>query len=204
MSRVGRPAIWHVGRSRSWAELDQRSARLAGYLAGNSGQAGRLAAAADDDVSYLGDPVATAASFPVVDGQRYCAPGDLGTVAADGSVTLLGRGNRVINTGGEKVFAEEVEQAVTSHPAIEDAYVIGMPDERFGQRIVAVAAVRPGTRPSAGEIADHVGGLLAGYKRPRDVVFVPRLRRSPSGKADLRWARKTAERALRGRPPVQP
>jgi fatty-acyl-CoA synthase len=117
-------------------------------------------------------------------------------------VILLGRGSRVINTGGEKVFAEEVEQAVTAHPAIQDAYVIGLPDERFGQRIVAVAAVRPGARPAAEEIRDHVGGLLAGYKRPRTVVFVPELRRSPSGKADLRWAREVAENALHGRPPA--
>jgi 3-oxocholest-4-en-26-oate---CoA ligase len=166
-----------------------------------SGHVGRLAAPAGQDVRYLGDAAATAASFPVIDGQRYCAPGDLATIEADGSVYLLGRGSRVINTGGEKVFAEEVEQAVTSHPAIEDAYVVGMPDERFGQRIVAVVAVRPGAQPSAEEIRDHVGELLAGYKRPRSVVFVPELRRSPSGKADLRWARKVAEAAVSGRQP---
>ena len=169
-----------------------------------SGQAGRLAAPADEHVRYLSDPGATDAAFPVIDGQRYCAPGDLATIEPDGSVVLLGRGSRVINTGGEKVFAEEVEQAVAAHPAIRDAYVIGLPDERFGQRIVAVAAARPGARPSAGEIRDHVGGLLAGYKRPRTVVFVPELRRSPSGKADLRWAREVAEKALHGRQPGAP
>ena len=169
-----------------------------------SGRAGRLAAPADEHVRYLSDPGATDAAFPVVDGQRYCAPGDLATVEPDGSVVLLGRGSRVINTGGEKVFAEEVEQAVAAHPAIGDAYVIGLPDERFGQRIVAVAAVEPGARPSAEEIRDHVGGLLAGYKRPRAVVFVPELRRSPSGKADLRWARDVAEQALQGRQPGAP
>jgi acyl-CoA synthetase (AMP-forming)/AMP-acid ligase II len=155
-----------------------------------SGEVGHIAAPAASQTRYLGDPVKSAQTFRVVDGVRYVFPGDLATVSADGSVTLLGRGSRVINTGGEKVFAEEVEQVVAEHPAVVDVAVVGVPDPRWGQRIVAVVA-RSG-QVTAEEIAEHVGTRLAGYKRPREVVFVPEIRRSPAGKADLSWARQVA------------
>jgi 3-oxocholest-4-en-26-oate---CoA ligase len=153
-----------------------------------SGEVGLLAAPADDDIHYLGDPGATAGTYRVIAGRRWCIPGDMATVEADGSLVFKGRGNRVINTGGEKVFAEEVEEVLGLHPDVADVYVVGVPDERFGQRIAAVIQPRPGTSLSKEDVADFVGQHLAGYKRPRVVTFVPRLQRQLTGKADLAWA----------------
>ncbi|MQA08150.1 MAG: AMP-binding protein [Pseudonocardiaceae bacterium] len=160
-----------------------------------SGQTGYLAAPVSDDVSYLDDPEKTAQTFRTLGGTRYAVPGDLVRVQSDGSLVLLGRGNRVINTGGEKVFAEEVERVVGEHPAVADVNVVGLPDERWGERIAAVVAVRPGAELTADELGEHVGAYLAGYKRPRDIVFVPEVRRRPTGKSDLAWARTVALRA---------
>ncbi|GHF81214.1 fatty-acyl-CoA synthase [Amycolatopsis bartoniae] len=152
-----------------------------------SGVVGRIAAPTQPETRYLDDPSASAATFRVVDGTRYVFSGDFGTIAEDGSLVLLGRGSRVINTGGEKVFAEEVEQVLATHPAVQDVIVVGAPDPRWGQRVVAVVVARG--ELTADEVSDHVGAELAGYKRPRDVVFVPEIRRSPAGKADLAWVR---------------
>jgi fatty-acyl-CoA synthase len=142
----------------------------------------------------MGDPARSATTFVDLGGTRYVVPGDLATVQQDGSLVLLGRGSRVINTGGEKVFAEEVEQVIARRPGVADVIVVGLPDERWGHRIVAVVARDPaaGPGPDAREIQDEVAAELAGYKKPRDVVFVERVRRSPSGKADLTWARDVA------------
>jgi len=122
-------------------------------------------------------------------------PGDLASLEADGTVVFQGRGSRVINTGGEKVFAEEVETVVLTHPAIRDALVVGVPDERWGTRIAVVAALRPGADLDLAGLRAHVGRELAGYKRPRDLVVVPEVHRSPAGKADLGWARQVARDA---------
>src|SRR5438067_7678557 len=130
-----------------------------------SGVVGQLAAPAPE-TRYLDDPERSAQTFRMIDGTRYVLAGDLATIAEDGSLILLGRDSRVINTGGEKVFAEEVEQVIARHPAVEDVNVIGAPDTRWGHRIVAVVARRPGVSLTAEEVADHVGGVLAGYKRP--------------------------------------
>ena len=159
-----------------------------------SGEIGFLAAPAPEEAGYLGDPQKTAETFKYIDGQRYAVPGDMAILEADGTLTLLGRDNRVINTGGEKVFAEEVENVICAHPDVLDANVVGMPDERFGQRIVAVVAPRPGAELTAEQIREHVGSQLADYKRPREVVFVPEIQRSPSGKSDLAWARQAVEK----------
>lgn len=157
------------------------------------GIVGRLAAPCSDEVRYLGDPEKSAATFIDIDGRRYCVPGDMATVQEDGSLVLLGRGSRVINTGGEKVFAEEVEQVIARLPGVADVTVVGLPDEHWGHRIVAVVARDPAARRlDAARIQEAVAAELAGYKKPRDVVFVERVRRSPSGKADLSWARETA------------
>jgi 3-oxocholest-4-en-26-oate---CoA ligase len=128
----------------------------------------------------------------MIGGSRWAVPGDLASLAADGSVIFHGRGSRVINTGGEKVFAEEVENVVLTHPAVRDAMVVGIPDERWGSRIAVVAALAPGARLSLAELAEHVGRQLAGYKRPRKLVIQPELRRTPAGKADLGWALRAA------------
>jgi fatty-acyl-CoA synthase len=156
-----------------------------------SGQVGMLAAPADDETRYLGDEAKTAETFRTLGGRRWVVPGDLASIEADGSVTFRGRGSRVINTGGEKVFAEEVEQALIEHPGVRDALVVGLPDQRLGHRVTAIVAPVD-SAPAADALIAHVAGRLADYKKPRGVLFVPDIRRSPSGKADLRWAQAVA------------
>ena len=158
-----------------------------------SGEVGMLAAPTDDEIGYLGDSEKTALTFRTFGGRRWVVTGDLASLDADGSITFRGRGSRIINTGGEKVFAEEVEQAIIEHPGVRDALVVGVPDERFGQRVAAVVAPAADGELTADTVAAHVGERLAGYKKPRTVVFVPDVRRSPSGKPDLRWARDVAQ-----------
>jgi fatty-acyl-CoA synthase len=162
-----------------------------------SGQVGRLAAPADDEIGYLGDDEKTAETFRTFGGRRWVIPGDLASLEADGSVTFRGRGSRVINTGGEKVFAEEVEHVLIEHPGVRDALVVGLPDQRWGQRVTAVVAPASGEL-TADALVAHVRERLADYKQPRGIVFVPGIRRSPSGKADLRWAQAVAAEAASG------
>jgi fatty-acyl-CoA synthase len=164
-----------------------------------SGQVGMLAAPADGEIGYLGDEAKTAQTFRSYGGKRWVVPGDLASVAADGSVTFHGRGSRVINTGGEKVFAEEVEQVLIEHPGVRDALVVGLPDQRWGHRVTAVVAPVSDGGPTADELTEHVAGRLAAYKKPRGIVFVDDVRRSPSGKADLRWAQAAAAGGDAGR-----
>jgi fatty-acyl-CoA synthase len=166
-----------------------------------SGQIGMLAAPADAHIRYQGDDGATAKTFREFGGRRWVVPGDMASVEADGTVLFHGRGSRVINTGGEKVYAEEVEQALLTHPAVADAMVVGAPDERWGSRIVAVVALHPGAELTTEQARAYIGERLADHKRPRDVVVVDQLKRSPSGKADLRWAQQIAtEPATAGTP----
>jgi 3-oxocholest-4-en-26-oate---CoA ligase len=157
-----------------------------------SGQVGVLAAPADDDIGYLGDAAKTVQTFRTLGGRRWVVPGDLASVEADGSITFRGRESRVINTGGEKVFAEEVEQVLIEHPGVRDALVVGLPDRRFGHRVTAVVAPVSDGELTADSLRQFVAGRLADYKKPRTVVFVDSVRRSPSGKADLRWAQAVA------------
>lgn len=151
-----------------------------------SGRAGRLALGGRIPVGYYKDDEKTAATFVTIDGARYSVPGDYARVEADGSLTLLGRGSVSINTGGEKVFPEEVEEALKTHPAVRDAAVVGVPDERFGQAITAVVELTAGADASEEELTEHVKARLAHFKAPRHVVFVPSLGRSPAGKVDYR------------------
>jgi fatty-acyl-CoA synthase len=125
-------------------------------------------------------------------GRRWVVPGDLASIESDGSITFRGRGSRVINTGGEKVFAEEVEQVLIEHPGVRDALVVGLPDERWGHRVTAVVAPRDDADVSEAALVAHVAARLADYKKPRSIVFVAGVQRSPSGKADLRWAEAVA------------
>jgi len=161
-------------------------------VAPGSGQVGMLAAPANDQIGYLGDDAKTAETFRSFGGRRWVVTGDLASIEADGSITFRGRGSRVINTGGEKVFAEEVEQVLIEHSGVRDALVVGLPDARFGHRVTAVVAPADGYEPSAEDLVAHVAGRLADYKKPRGIVFVAAIRRSPSGKADLRWAQEVA------------
>ncbi|KUJ65511.1 acyl-CoA synthetase [Streptomyces albus subsp. albus] len=154
------------------------------------GEPGRIALRGHVPLGYHNDPAKSAETFFERDGERWVLLGDMATVDADGVVTVLGRGSQCINTGGEKVYPEEVEQALKAHPDVYDALVAGVPDERWGSRVAAV--VQP--RPDAGKLTEdavraHCRARLAGYKIPRTVVFTDRIQRSPSGKADYRWAR---------------
>ena len=157
-----------------------------------SGQVGALVAPTDDEIAYLGDAAKTAETFRTFGGRRWVMTGDLASVAADGSITFHGRGSRIINTGGEKVFAEEVEQVLIEHPGVRDALVVGVPDPRWGHRVAAVVAPAGDPEPTPDALVAYVAGRLADYKKPRAIVFVPEIRRSPSGKADLRWAQAAA------------
>jgi 3-oxocholest-4-en-26-oate---CoA ligase len=140
-------------------------------------------------LGYYKDPARTAAMFAEVDGKRYAVPGDMARVEDDGTVTLLGRGNTCVNTGGEKVFPEEVEGALKSHPEVFDALVIGVPDERLGQRVAALVQLRPGSAADLGALQEHVRRQIAGYKVPRSIWLAQAIRRTVSGKAGYAWAR---------------
>jgi len=136
-----------------------------------------------------------ATTFVEWDGRRWSLTGDMATVAADGTITLLGRGSLCINTGGEKVYPEEVEGVLRQSRAVYDVVVVGVPDERWGERVVAIVQLAPGTEPTEGELMTLVRASLAGYKVPKQVVFVDEVVRSPSGKADYRWAAEVAASA---------
>jgi acyl-CoA synthetase (AMP-forming)/AMP-acid ligase II len=160
------------------------------------GVIGKLARRGRVPLGYYKDPVKTAATFPVIDGVRWAVPGDHARIEDDGTITVLGRGSVSINTGGEKVYPEEVEAALKAQPAVFDAVVVGVPDSRWGERVVAVVQPRDGTTPQLDELDAHVREHVAGYKAPRDVVLVDEIVRSPSGKPDYRWAKATATERL--------
>jgi fatty-acyl-CoA synthase len=153
-------------------------------VAPGSGQKGVLALGGRNPLGYYKDPDKTAATFREIGGVRYSVPGDYATVEADGSIQLLGRGSVVINTGGEKVFPEEVEEALKVHPAVQDAVAVGVPDERFGEIVTAAVELAPGTEATSSELIEHVRGRLAAYKAPRHIRFVSSIGRSPAGKVD--------------------
>ncbi len=156
------------------------------------GVVGKLARRGRVPLGYYKDPDKSAATFPVVDGVRWSVPGDHARIEPDGTITVLGRGSVSINTGGEKVYPEEVEAALKSHAQVFDVVVVGVPDERWGERIVAVVQPRPGAAVTVDALGDHARGHVAPYKIPRDVVIVDAVQRSPSGKPDYRWARDLA------------
>jgi fatty-acyl-CoA synthase len=140
-------------------------------------------------LGYLDDPDNTARTFPVINGARYAVPGDRARLTADGSIQLLGRDSNVINSGGEKIFVEEVENALRTHPDVVDAVVVGRPSERFGSEVVAVVQTRPGADVSTNELREHTSSRIARFKAPRAVVFCDAVGRMASGKPDYRWAR---------------
>ncbi len=157
------------------------------------GAVGRVAQCGHVPLGYYNDPRKTAETFFEKDGERWVLLGDMATVDEEGVVTVLGRGSQCINTGGEKVYPEEVEQALKSHPDVYDALVAGVPDPRWGHHVAAVVQLREGAvPPSLDDIRTHCRSRLAGYKIPRQLVVTQAVRRSPSGKADYRWAREVA------------
>jgi len=160
-----------------------------------SGEMGLLATPGAP-LGYYKDPEKSARTFREIGGVRYSFPGDYATVEADGTINLLGRGSNCINTAGEKVFPEEVEEAIKRDPAIFDCLVVGLPDERFGQRVVAVASMKDGQEIDAASLTEHTRQHLAGYKLPKQVIFVPVVQRAANGKADYGWAEETAREML--------
>jgi acyl-CoA synthetase (AMP-forming)/AMP-acid ligase II len=156
------------------------------------GEQGRIARFGHIPLGYYNNPEKTAATFFERDGVRYVIPGDMAEVNRDGTITFLGRGSVCINTGGEKVFAEEVEEVLKAHPDVYDAVVVGVPDPRWGERVEALCTARPGATPDPASLAAHCRAHLAGYKTPRAFWVVDHLNRQPSGKADYRWAKATA------------
>lgn len=157
------------------------------------GEVGRVAQCGHVPLGYYNDPGKTAETFFEKDGRRWVLLGDMATVDEEGVVTVLGRGSQCINTGGEKVYPEEVEQALKSHPDVYDALVAGVPDAQWGNHVAAVVQLRAGApRPSLDDVQTFCRTHLAGYKIPRQLVITDAIRRSPSGKADYRWAKEVA------------
>ncbi|MFC4910343.1 acyl-CoA synthetase [Actinomadura gamaensis] len=160
-----------------------------------SGVIGQLARTGHIARGYYNDPEKTARTFPEAEGRRWLLTGDIATVEADGTIAVFGRGSQAINTGGEKVFPEEVEAVLKGHPDVYDAVVTGIPDERWGSRVAAVVQAVPGATPDRDGLDAHCRKHLSGYKVPRTYAFVPEMKRSPAGKADYRWAREIAQNA---------
>ena len=157
-----------------------------------SGVVGRVALQGRIPLGYYNAPDKTAETFVEVDGVRWVLTGDMATLEADGTIRLLGRGSVCINTGGEKVYPEEVEAVLKAHPSVYDVLVIGVDDDRWGQRVTAVVQPVDGGQVSLDELVAHCRESIAGYKVPRSLVTVERIERSPAGKADYRWAKRVA------------
>jgi fatty-acyl-CoA synthase len=165
-----------------------------------SGQVGLLARRGHIPLGYYKDDAKTEATFVTApDGVRWSVPGDHARIEPDGTITLLGRGSGCINTGGEKVYPEEVEAVVKSHPDVFDALVVGVPDERFTERVAAIVQPRPGRTPTLEDVAAHCRRAIAGYKVPRELELVDAIQRTASGKADYRWAKEQFETERRAR-----
>ena len=163
-------------------------------VAAGSGTIGRLATSAFVPLGYYKDEEKSAATFQEIDGVRYSFPGDYATVEADGTIALLGRGSACINTGGEKGFPEEVEEAVKRHPSVLDCLVVGLPSERFGESVTAVVSLRDYTKATVDDLMATAKQQLAGYKAPKAICIVEVVKRAPNGKADYKWARAEAEK----------
>src|SRR6056297_1427767 len=161
-----------------------------------SGEIGRLAVGGRQPIGYYKDPEKTARTFLEIDGQRYSCPGDFATVDADGRITLLGRGSVCINSGGEKIFPEEVEEAMKTHPDVLDAVAVGLPDERFGEVVTGVVEPKPGSTVDADSVIAHVKQRLAAYKAPKHIVVVGTIGRAANGKVDYKRLREDAGQVL--------
>jgi acyl-CoA synthetase (AMP-forming)/AMP-acid ligase II len=163
------------------------------WVEAGSSERGLLARRGPVSLGYYKDEAKTATTVRVIDGQRWVVPGDWATVGTDGSITLLGRGSGTINTGGEKVFPEEVEEALKAHPSVRDVVVVGVPDERYGETVCAVVEPEPGHTPVLDELVDVARAHLAGYKVPRRLIVVASLERQANGKVDRSdWQRRAA------------
>ena len=160
------------------------------------GVLGKLARGGRIPLGYYNDPEGTAARFTTIDGKRWVVPGDFALLDEEGTITVYGRGAVCINTGGEKVFPEEVEEALKAHADVFDALVVGLPDARWGERVAAVVAPRAGRDVTLEDLEAHCRNFVAGYKVPRSILVVPHIERQPSGKPDYKWARELALKNL--------
>jgi fatty-acyl-CoA synthase len=192
MSHMSTPGAVSTGKFNASPDTSVAAEDLSTILQPGHDGMGWLAQRGYVPLGYKGDAAKTAATFPVIDGVRYSVPGDRARHLADGAIELLGRDSVTINSGGEKIFAEEVETAIASHPSVADVVVSGRPSERWGQEVVAIVALADGATADAQELIDHAAGVIARYKLPKAVVFRPVIERSPAGKADYRWAREQA------------
>lgn len=165
-------------------------------LAAGSREPGLIARGGDIPVGYWKDPEKTAKTFPTIGGRRWSIPGDYCLLHEDGSITLLGRGSVCINTAGEKVYPEEVEEILKQHDAVEDALVVGVPDEKWGNAVTGIVEIAPGARFDEEVLRKHVRAALAGYKTPKRIVAIERMFRAPNGKADYKAATDYAKNRL--------
>jgi fatty-acyl-CoA synthase len=166
------------------------------YVEPGSGERGVLALGGPIPLGYYKDPEKTAATFREIDGSRWSIPGDYATVDTDGSILLLGRGSVCINSGGEKIFPEEVEEALKTHPAVHDSNVVGLSDDRWGEAVTALVSFVAGRSATEEELVAHTRLQLAAYKSPKTILRVPEIERGANGKPDYRWAKATAERLI--------
>lgn len=181
----------------SMSETVILSEDLSRILPTDSREIGWLARIGSVPLGYYKDSEKTRRTFPVIEGQRFAVPGDHARYAENGQILVLGRGSICINSGGEKIYPEEVEQALKHHPAVYDAVVVGTPSARWGEEVTALVQLRAEERAEAVELIESCSTRLARYKLPKQVLFVPQVVRSPSGKADYRWAKTTAETMLK-------
>ena len=192
MTHMSAPGAVATGRFNAGPDTFVAAEDLSAILEPGHDGIGWLAQRGYVPLGYKGDATKTAATFPVIDGVRYSVPGDRARHLADGAIELLGRDSVCINSGGEKIFVEEVETAIASHPAVADVVVSGRPSERWGQEVVAIVALVDGGSVEGQELIDHAACSIARYKLPKAIVFRPVIERSPAGKADYRWAREQA------------
>jgi fatty-acyl-CoA synthase len=178
-----RTAVFRIGDSCKVFTEDHRE------VVPGSGERGFIARTGPIPLGYYKDPEKSAKTFPTIDGVRYSVPGDWCTVEADGTLNLLGRGSVCINTAGEKVYPEEVEEALKTHADVEDALVVGLDDEKWGQAVTGVVQLRPGSAFDEEALRKHVRERLAGYKTPKRVFAVEKMFRAPNGKADYKGAK---------------
>jgi fatty-acyl-CoA synthase len=191
MSKAGRTAGFIPAGGATVVSEDR-----ARFLEPGDEEVGWIARRGRVPLGYLDDREATEATFPIIDGGRLSVPGDRGQLLEDGSIRLLGRDSMVVNTGGEKVFVEEVESVLLTHPDVTDALVVGRPSDRFGQEVVALVQPADGAAVAPSELREFVAAEIARFKAPRAVLLVDAVHRHANGKADYRWARSLANQAV--------
>jgi 3-oxocholest-4-en-26-oate---CoA ligase len=166
------------------------------FLAPGEDELGWTARRGRVPLGYLGDRARTEETFPIIDGERVAVPGDRARLGPDGAIVLLGRDSLVVNSGGEKIFVEEVEEVLRRHAGVADALVVGRPSERFGEEVVGIVQLRPDVRLEPYELREFAAQAIARFKAPRAIAFCDRIQRHASGKGDYQWARSVAERAV--------